>query len=309
MRLVFAGTPEFSVAALNALHSAGHQIAGVYTQPDRPSGRGQKLTPSPVAQRAEALGLPLFKPEKLRNNEDAQAQLRALQPELMVVVAYGLILPQAVLDIPRLGCLNIHASLLPRWRGAAPIQRAIEAGDSETGVTIMQMDAGLDTGAMLLKDTLPIGADTTAAMLHDALAAMGARLIVEALARLEAGTLRPEAQPAEGVTYAAKLSKEEARVDWTQPAALIARRIRAFNPAPVAWSELEGERLRLYFATADAANAGAEPGTIVRADAQGIVVAAGRGTVTLQQLQWPGGRPVNAAQAANGRVRAGLRFQ
>ena len=306
MRLVFAGTPDFAVAALDALHAAGHEIVGVYTQPDRPAGRGQKLMPSPVALRAAALGLPTFKPDKLRG--DAVDELRALRPELMVVVAYGLLLPQAVLDIPSHGCLNIHASLLPRWRGAAPIQRAIEAGDTQTGVTIMRMDAGLDTGPMLLEEPLAITPQTTAALLHDQLQSLGSRLIVEAVARLQRGDLPERAQPAEGATYAKKLSKEEARIDWTRPAAEIARRIRAFNPVPVAWSELGGERLRLWLAREEAGGAGADPGTIVATDAQGIVVAAGAGLVRLQQLQWPGGKPLDAATAARGRKLVGERF-
>ncbi|WP_028080976.1 methionyl-tRNA formyltransferase [Solimonas soli] len=307
MRLVFAGTPDFAVAALDAIHAAGHRIVGVYTQPDRPAGRGRRLTPSPVALRAAALGLPLFKPERLRG-EAEQAALRALAPEVMVVVAYGLILPQAVLDIPRHGCLNIHASLLPRWRGAAPIQRAIEAGDTESGVTIMRMDAGLDTGPMLLVDRLPIDDTTTAATLHDALAAMGARLIVAALDGLAAGTLQATPQPAEGATYAKKFDKDEARIDWTQSAAVVARRIRAFNPAPGAWTELDGERIRCFDARAAAPGSGAAPGTVVRADAEGIEVAAGDGRVRLLQLQWPGGKPLAAAQIASGRALAGRRF-
>ncbi len=304
MRLVFAGTPDFAVAALDALHAAGHQIVGVYTQPDRPSGRGQKLSPSPVALRAAELGLPLFKREKLRG--EAVDELRALTPDVMVVVAYGLLLPQAVLDIPSHGCLNIHASLLPRWRGAAPIQRAIEAGDTQTGVTIMRMDAGLDTGPMLLEQAIAITADTTAASLHDQLQALGSRLIVEAVAGLERGELQERAQPVDGATYARKLSKEEARIDWSRPAEEIARRIRAFNPVPVAWSELNGERLRLWLAQAEAGSG--EPGTIVAADAQGIAVAAGEGIVRLQQLQWPGGKAMDAAIAARGRKLEGERF-
>jgi methionyl-tRNA formyltransferase len=307
MKLVFAGTPDFAVAALDALHAAGHMIVGVYTQPDRPAGRGRKLAASPVAQRAAALALPLFKPEKLRGDAEQQ-QLRSLEPELMVVVAYGLILPQAVLDIPRHGCFNIHASLLPRWRGAAPIQRAIEAGDVETGVTIMRMDAGLDTGPMLLRESVAIDERTTAATLHDALAALGARLIVEAVARLERGELAPTPQPADGATYACKLDKDEARIDWSQPAAQIARRIRAFNPAPVAWSELDGERIRLFLADAQAPTATDAPGTIVAADGNGIAIAAGDGVVRLQQLQWPGGKPLSAAQIASGRPLRGRRF-
>ncbi len=304
MRLVFAGTPDFAVAALDALHAAGHEIVGVYTQPDRPSGRGQKLSPSPVALRAAELGLPIFKPEKLRG--EAVDELRALAPDVMVVVAYGLLLPQAVLDIPRHGCLNIHASLLPRWRGAAPIQRAIEAGDTQTGVTIMRMDAGLDTGPMLLEEAIAITADTTAASLHDELQALGSRLIVEAVAGLERSGLQERTQPVDGATYARKLSKEEARIDWTRPAEEIARRIRAFNPVPVAWSELGGERLRLWLARAEAGSG--EPGTIVAADAQGIAVAAGEGIVRLQQLQWPGGKAMDAATAARGRKLEGERF-
>ncbi|HEY0973275.1 MAG TPA: methionyl-tRNA formyltransferase [Solimonas sp.] len=308
MRLVFAGTPEFSVAALEALHAAGHEIVGVYTQPDRPAGRGRKLSPSPVAERAVELNLPIFKPEKLRGNDAALAELRALAPELMVVVAYGLILPQAVLDIPTRGCLNIHASLLPRWRGAAPIQRAIEAGDTETGITIMQMDAGLDTGPMLLTAPTPIGETTTAAALHDALATQGATLIVDALARLARNELPATPQPAAGATYAAKLSKEEARIDWSQSAAAIARRIRAFNPVPVAWSDLGGERLRLWQAAALAEAADAPAGQIVAAGSDGIDVATGDGRVRLLQLQWPGGKPLSAADAARGRVLTGSRF-
>ncbi|MFT4045561.1 MAG: methionyl-tRNA formyltransferase [Solimonas sp.] len=307
MRLVFAGTPDFAVAALDALHAAGHEIVGVYTQPDRPAGRGRKLTPSPVAQRAAALGLPVFKPERLRS-EAEQAGLRALAPDVMVVVAYGLILPQAVLDIPRHGCLNIHASLLPRWRGAAPIQRAIEAGDAETGVTIMRMEAGLDTGPILLIERIAIREATTAAILHDQLAALGARLIVEALKRLKRNELPETPQPADGATYAKKLDKDEARIDWTLPADVIARRIRAFNPAPGAWTGLDGERVRCCDARAWPAAALEPAGTVVRADAEGIDVAAGDGLVRLLQLQWPGGKPLSSAQISRGRTLAGRRF-
>ncbi len=308
MRIAFAGTPDFAVTALDALHVAGHEIAGVWTQPDRPAGRGQKLTPSPVAQRASAMGLPLHKPEKLRTPEQ-QEPLRQLAPELMVVVAYGLILPQAVLDIPSRGCLNIHASLLPRWRGAAPIQRAIEAGDRQTGVTIMRMDAGLDTGPMLLEESLPITALTTAQELHDQLAAMGGRLIVEALARLQRGELPDRPQPAEGATYAKKLDKAEARIDWRLPAVDIARRIHAFNPAPGAWSELGGERLRLMRATVEASDSSkATPGSILAAGREGIAVATGSDTLWLQQLQWPGGKPQTAQQAAQNRNLVGQCF-
>ncbi|MFA5940023.1 MAG: methionyl-tRNA formyltransferase [Sinimarinibacterium sp.] len=305
MKLVFAGTPEFAVSALDALHAAGHDIVGVFTQPDRPAGRGRKLTPSPVAQRAEQLGLRVFKPEKLRG--EAQQVLKDLAPEAMVVVAYGLILPQAVLDIPAHGCLNIHASLLPRWRGAAPIQRAIEAGDRETGVTIMRMEAGLDTGPMLLRAAVPIDEATTGADLHDRLAALGAQLIVDALTRMERGDLPSQAQPAEGATYAAKLSKEEARIDWSRPADEVARRIRAFNPAPVAWTELDGERVRLFMARAQPTAPDCEAGRIVAGE--GLLVACGRGAVRIERLQWPGGRVLDAREALASRRLAGQRFQ
>ncbi len=306
---MFAGTPVFSVRALDALYAAGHEIVGVYTQPDRPSGRGQKLSASPVAQRAAALGLPIFKPEKLRGNLSAIEQLRDLSPDLMVVVAYGLILPQAVLDLPRHGCFNIHASLLPRWRGAAPIQRAILAGDRQTGITIMQMDAGLDTGAMLLAESVPIEADTTAAALHDALSALGARLIVAAVARLQSGTLTAEPQPAQGATYAAKLDKAEARLDWRRTAVELGRAVRAFNPAPVAWTEHDGERLRIHAARPLATPGDAIPGTVITADATGIAVATGDGVLAIDALQWPGGRVIDAAQAATARSLLGRLLQ
>lgn len=297
MRLAFAGTPEFSVGALDALHAAGHDIAGVFTQPDRPAGRGQKLTASPVARRAEALGLPVHKPLKFR--EDAQDALRAMNVSVFVVVAYGLILPQAALDIPARGCFNIHASLLPRWRGAAPIQRAILAGDQQTGVTIMRMEAGLDTGPMLLAEALPIHDDTTAASLHDALATLGARLIVQALAQLERGDLQEQAQPADGVTYAAKIDKDEARLDWTLPARELARRVRGYDPVPVAWSTLDGERIRIH--AAHASEGRGEPGTILGADAQGIRVACSSGALALTRAQWPGARAMSAAELISGK--------
>ena len=306
MRLIFAGTPDFAVPALDALHAAGHDLAAVLTQPDRPAGRGQKLTPSPVAQRAAALGLPVHKFTKL--DADAQALLRALAPEIMVVVAYGLILPQAVLDIPHHGCLNIHASLLPRWRGAAPIARAIEAGDRESGITIMRMDAGLDTGPMLLMEPVPLDATTTAAQLHDRLAGLGGRLIVKALTRLAHDHLPATPQPTNGATYAKKLTKEEARIDWARPAEEIARRVRAFNPAPVAWSELEGERIRLWNARPLNLPTQAPPGTIIDAGINGLLVATSDGALAITELQRPGGRVLAADVATRGWSPVGRRF-
>ena len=311
MRLIFAGTPAFSVAALDALLDAGHEVVGVYTQPDRPAGRGQKVQSSPVAQRAAERGLTLFKPVKLRCNDAALAELRGLDADCMVVVAYGLILPQAVLDIPRLGCLNIHASLLPRWRGAAPIQRAILAGDVETGVTIMRMDAGLDTGPMLLQESLPIGAQTTAGELHDRLAALGARLICEALVQLATGNLCEQVQPEIGVTYAAKLSKEEARLDWSLPADELLRRIHGYNPMPGAWSELQGERIKLLRAEvvteASAAQSG-PPGTVLAHDARGLDISTGSGLLRVLELQRPGAKAARPAAAFGNRPPLGQRF-
>jgi methionyl-tRNA formyltransferase len=306
MKLAFAGTPDFAVPALDALVRAGHHIAAVYTQPDRPAGRGRMVQSSPVAQRAAALGLPLRQPVKF--TAEAIEGLRQLAVDALVVVAYGLILPAGALAAPRLGGLNIHASLLPRWRGAAPIQRAILAGDATTGVTIMRMDAGLDTGPMLLGEAVPIGGDMTAGELHDLLAPLGARLVVEALAALERGTARETPQPDAGVTYAKKVSKDEARLDWSRSAAELARAVRAFNPAPVAWSELDGERVRLHRARAEPGGAGAAPGTVVGADAGGVRVATAEGVLAVTELQWPGGNPLTARQAAAGRSLAGRRF-
>ncbi|HEY4544831.1 MAG TPA: methionyl-tRNA formyltransferase [Pedomonas sp.] len=261
MRLAFMGTPDFAVAALDALHAAGHEIVCVYTQPPRPANRGKSLTPTPVHQRAEQLGLEVRHPLKLRGQQAELDAFRALDLDVAVVAAYGLILPQDVLDAPKYGCLNIHASLLPRWRGAAPIHRAIEAGDAETGITIMQMDAGLDTGAMLLKRSTPVKADETTPQLHDRLAAMGAEMIVEALANLP--TLTPEPQPAEGVTYASKIDKAEARLDFTQPAARLERKVRALNPFPGAYAEYEGERIKILKAEVAPGKPGAEPGAVI----------------------------------------------
>ncbi|MGR2661128.1 methionyl-tRNA formyltransferase [Chromobacterium haemolyticum] len=296
MKLIFAGTPEFAAAALRELIAAGHEIALVLTQPDRPAGRGMKLKPSPVKEVALEHGLRVEQPASLRNDE-AQQMLRGIGADLMVVAAYGLILPQAVLDIPARGCLNIHASLLPRWRGAAPIQRAILAGDAETGITIMQMDVGLDTGDMLSIHPVAIAADETAATLHDKLAAEGARAIVSTLAGLE--TIRPVKQPEAGVTYAQKLSKAEALVDWNLPAEDVARAIRAYNPAPGAHTLLAGEALKLWMAVAEAGQA--EPGLVIAADADGVLVGCGSGLVRLTVLQAAGGKRLAARDFVAGR--------
>ena len=301
MRILFAGTPPFAAAALDALADAGHDIALVLTQPDRPAGRGMKLVASAVKQAALARNLPVYQPASLKTPE-THDPLAAAGADVMVVAAYGLILPQAVLDLPRLGCLNIHASLLPRWRGAAPIQRAILAGDAETGITIMQMDAGLDTGAMLSKTVVPIRDTDTAASLHDTLAAVGADAIVAALANYAA--LVPQAQDDSLATYAAKLSKEEARLDWRQPAALLARAVRAYHPVPGAWTLLDGEPLKIWAARA-VAGAG-EPGTVLRADAEQLLVACGEGALALQEIQPAGSkRMAPAAFLAGRRLAAG----
>jgi len=260
LRLAFLGTPDFAVPCLAALAEAGHEIAAVYSQPPRPAGRGYALKPSPVQAFAEARGWPVRTPRSLKSPEE-QAAFAALGLDLAVVVAYGLILPPAILEAPRLGCLNVHASLLPRWRGAAPIQRAILAGDRESGVTIMQMDAGLDTGPMLLKEAILLAPDETGESLHDRLAVLGARLIVAALAGLQAGRLSPEPQPVEGVTYAAKLSRDEARLDWRHPAVVLERQVRAFTPWPGAWFDVKGERVKVL--AAERAEGSGAPGTVL----------------------------------------------
>lgn len=298
MRIVFMGTPEFSVPALQALVAAGHEIVCVYSQPPRPAGRGQQLRPSPVQAAAEALGLPVRHPVKLRSPED-QADFAALNADIAVVVAYGLILPQAVLDAPLKGCLNIHASLLPRWRGAAPIHRAIMAGDAETGVCIMQMEAGLDTGPVLLREALPILESQTTADLHDALSTLGARLITEALARLP--ELAPEVQPGEGVTYAHKIDKAEARLDWSEPAEAVARQIRGLAPFPGAWCQMGDERLKLLRATATSGEG--VPGTILsapKAPGEALVIACGSGAVAITEAQREGKRALPVQQALQG---------
>jgi len=309
MRLVFAGTPEFAREAMAALHAAGHDIVLVLTQPDRPAGRGMKLQASPVKQWAQDHGVPVAQPRSLRLDgkypDDAAAAREALlaaNAQCMVVAAYGLILPQWVLDLPPRGCLNIHASILPRWRGAAPIHRAIEAGDAETGITIMQMDAGLDTGDMLLLKTLPIAPNATTATLHDQLAVLGGECIVQALAHPDALTRTP--QPAEGITYAHKIEKTEAALDWTLPADVLARRIRAFDPFPGMTVPLthngQTETLKLWAATAEPRSAVLTPGTVVSADGSGVRVACGQGQLCLTQLQRPGGKRLNAADFLRG---------
>ncbi|MGE4367516.1 methionyl-tRNA formyltransferase [Thermomonas sp.] len=300
MRIVFAGTPEFAVPCLRAAAARGEVVA-VYTQPDRPAGRGRDLTPSPVKREAVQRGIPVHQPENFRSAE-AKATLRALQPDLMVVVAYGLILPQSVLDIPVHGCWNVHASLLPRWRGAAPIQRAIEAGDTRTGVCLMRMEKGLDTGPVLLAQATEIGPEDTGGTLHDRLAALGARVLGDGLGLLRAGLLPvPQPQPETGVTYAHKLDKVEARLDWSQPAAQLASKVRAFHPWPVAEAQLAGERVRIHAALAlDEAHAAA-PGSVLRAGREGIDIACGQGVLRILTLQREGGRPVSAQDYRNAR--------
>ena len=319
LRVGFAGTPEFARVALDALLAAGHEIVLVLTQPDRPAGRGMKLQLSPVKQAALGHGVPVHQPQGLRLDgryaEDAaaaRAVLEAARLDVLVVAAYGLILPTWVLQLPRLGCLNIHASLLPRWRGAAPIHRAIEAGDAMTGITIMQMDEGLDTGAMLLRAQEPIRPDDTTARLHDRLAALGGRLIVEALPAAAAGTLVAQPQPAEGITYAHKIAKDEAPLDWSLPAAVLARRVRAFDPFPGATALLDGEVLKVWAAEAAHGADGASPaapGTVLSADAQGLCVACGDGVLTVLTVQRPGGRRVSVRDFLAARpIAPGARF-
>ena len=336
LRIAFAGTPDFSVPPLEALLGAGYDVVGILTQPDRPKGRGRQIAASPVKAAALAHGIPVSQPLTLKDDA-GRAELAAWHPDVLIVVAYGLILPPAALAIPRLGCLNIHASLLPRWRGAAPIQRAILAGDARSGVTIMLMDAGLDTGPMLLKKEVLIGADETGGSLHDRLATLGGGAILEALEGHAAGTLRPTAQPAEGATYAAKIDKAEALIDWTRGALEIERQVRAFNPWPVAETRLDGEQLRVFEAKVEgdgsasagersasaadgsgsAGDSGApasgsgisavdsggsigDPGTIVAVRDDALVVQCGRGRLALRRVQRPGRRVVPAADFARG---------
>jgi methionyl-tRNA formyltransferase len=307
MRVIFAGTPEFARLALQGLHAAGFTVPLVLTQPDRPAGRGMKLQASPVKQFAAAHEMAVAQPRSLRLDgkypEDAAAARQAImaaQADVMVVAAYGLILPQWVLDAPRLGCLNIHASLLPRWRGAAPIHRAIEAGDAETGVTIMQMDAGLDTGDMLMTERLPIAPRDTTGSLHDKVAELGARMIVQALELAACGGLRPVPQPAEGITYAHKIEKAEAQFDWSLPAEVISRRIRAFDPFPGAAASVQGEVIKLWRCEPIGGQVAAEPGTVLSAGDEGVTVACGHGALRLTELQRAGGKRLPAAQFLRG---------
>jgi methionyl-tRNA formyltransferase len=305
-RVLFAGTPEFSVPSLKALVAAGHEVVAVYTQPDRPAGRGRQLTASPVKLAAGNLGLPVMQPETLRTPE-AQAALRAWGADLMVVVAYGLLLPPKVLAAPRLGCINVHASLLPRWRGAAPIQRAILAGDTHTGVTIMHMEKGLDTGPMYLTRVTPMAPGETGGSLHDRLCDLGAEALMAALPGILAGTLAAVAQDDAEAVYAHKLSKDEAVIDWSSPATAIDRQVRAFNPWPVAETRLGQATLRVWAAEPITGPTGpATPGAVVATSKAGIDVATGDGLLRITRLQLPGKRPMTAAELLNARSLAGL---
>jgi len=297
LRVAFAGTPEFALPALEALLGSGHTVVGVLTQPDRPAGRGRHLASSPVKTAAVRHGLPVSQPQSLKSAE-GRSDLSAWHPDVLVVVAYGLILPQAALDTPRLGCLNIHASLLPRWRGAAPIQRAILAGDARTGVTIMRMDAGLDTGPMLLQRSVAIEPGETAGSLHDRLARLGGAALLESLTDLAADRGRSTPQPDDGITYAAKIDKKEALIDWSESAEQIERRVRAFNPWPIAETRLDGEQLRIHRARAADGKSG-PPGRIVELTHEGMIVACGSGQLIVTEVQRPGRRPVSAHDLAN----------
>jgi len=305
LKVAFAGTPQFAATALDALLHSPHQVVAVYTQPDRPAGRGRRLTPSPVKVLAQAHHLPVLQPATLRD-EDVLRRLRAHGADVLVVAAYGLILPREALEACPLGAVNIHASLLPRWRGAAPIQRAILAGDRETGVTLMQMDEGLDIGAILAERATPIEARDTAATLHDRLARLGAELLVETLPRLATGAIEPRPQDERLATYANKLRKDEARIDWTLPAAHIDRQVRAFDPWPVAHTTLDGQTLRIW--RARPAPGTAEPGIIVAAGRDGITVGTGEGLLVLEEVQLPGKRRMAARDLANARDLTGRRL-
>ena len=300
LRIIFAGTPDFAAKHLSALLNSEHEVIAVYSQPDRPAGRGKKLKPSDVKQLAVSHDIPVYQPVSLRN-EEAQQELTALNADLMVVVAYGLILPQVVLDTPRLGCINVHGSLLPRWRGAAPIQRSIWAGDAETGVTIMQMDIGLDTGAMLHKVTCPIADNETSASLYDKLAELGPQGLLETLTQISNNTAIAEVQDDEQANYAAKLSKEEANIDWTQSAIAIERQIRAFNPWPVSYTQIAAQNVKIWQASVSEETTEAQPGTVLAATKQGIQVATGDGVLTLLNLQLAGKKAMPVQDILNAR--------
>ncbi|MCF1427880.1 MAG: methionyl-tRNA formyltransferase [Shewanella sp.] len=300
LNIIFAGTPDFAARHLQALIGSHHNIIAVYTQPDRPAGRGKKLTPSPVKALAQEHNIPVFQPVSLRN-EEAQQELATLNADIVVVVAYGLILPKAVLDMPRLGCINVHGSILPRWRGAAPIQRALWAGDQETGITIMQMDVGLDTGDMLLKTQLKIEDDDTSATLYEKLATQGPDALLQALEGLSAGTLTAEKQDGSLANYAEKLSKEEARLDWSKPAINLWREIRAFNPWPISHFEHEGQTIKVQQAEVKASTSQVAPGTVVAAGRQGLEIATGEGVLVLKTMQLAGKKPLAVADILNAR--------
>lgn len=300
LKIIYAGTPEFAVPALQALIDSDHQVVAVYTQPDRPAGRGRKLQPGPVKACASRHGIPLVQPESFRQPSDVE-RLQSFAADLMVVAAYGILLPLAVLQAPRLGCINIHGSLLPRWRGAAPIQRAILAGDRQTGITLMQMDEGLDTGAMLAKSTIDITPQATSAWLHDELMRMGSELLIENLAEIEAGTVSAQPQDDAQACYARKLSKQEGLIDWQQPAEDIQRAVRAFNPWPVSHSYLDGQSVKIWSAEFSVEQSRGEPGRIIEHSRQGIKVSCGKGVLIIDELQFAGKKRGSAEQLLNSR--------
>ncbi|UKJ21005.1 methionyl-tRNA formyltransferase [Enterobacter mori] len=300
LRIIFAGTPDFAARHLDALLSSGHKVVGVFTQPDRPAGRGKKLMPSPVKVLAEEHGLPIFQPASLRPQENQQL-VADLNADVMVVVAYGLILPKAVLDMPRLGCVNVHGSLLPRWRGAAPIQRSLWAGDAETGITIMKMDVGLDTGDMLFKLACPITNEDTSATLYDKLADLGPQGLIETLQQLADNTATPEVQDEALAIYAEKLSKEEAQLDWSLSAAQLERCIRAFNPWPMSWMMIDDQPVKVWKASVIDGDTSEEPGTIIEVSKQGIQVATAKGILNLESLQPAGKKAMSAQDLLNSR--------